>query len=214
MARLATADRFLPAGGLAALQRHPAILPAAHAAGGGGACAVGRRSLRALRRAERAGRRAARLELERDDAAGRHAAADADVAVRSVARIAPGPFIHLVDAQGRIVAEDNRPPQDGAFPMLQWVAGDWIRIWHRWRCRWAGAGEYRIRVGLFDPRTDRRARACNNQRGRLRGDYLDIGSLIVGTRAPRVELRSDELAQILRRKRDHASSPFLAEGIC
>jgi hypothetical protein len=90
-------------------------------------------------------------------------------------------FIHLVDAQERIVAEDNRPPLDDAFPMLQWVAGDWVEDRHALALPATLApGEYRLRVGLFYPRTDRRA-GMYNQRGRLRGDYLDIGSLMVGS---------------------------------
>jgi hypothetical protein len=88
-------------------------------------------------------------------------------------------FIHLVDAQGQIVAEDNRPPRDDAFPMLQWVAGDWVEDRHPLALPANLApGEYHIRVGLFFPRTDRRA-GVYSKRGTLRGDYLDIGTLTV-----------------------------------
>jgi hypothetical protein len=91
-------------------------------------------------------------------------------------------FIHLVDAQEQIVAEDNRPPQDDAFPMLQWVAGDWVEDRHPLALPTNLApGEYRIRVGLFFPRTDRRA-GVYSKRGTLRGDYLDVGSMIVTER--------------------------------
>jgi hypothetical protein len=88
-------------------------------------------------------------------------------------------FIHLVGAQGQIVAEDNRPPQDDAFPMLQWVAGDWVEDRHPLALPANLApGEYHIRVGLFFPRTERRA-GVYSKRGTLRGDYLDIGTLTV-----------------------------------
>jgi hypothetical protein len=90
-------------------------------------------------------------------------------------------FVHLVDAQGQIVAEDNRPPQDDAFPMLQWVAGDWVEDRHPLALPASLApGEYHIRVGLFFPRTERRA-GVYSKRGTLRGDYLDIGTLVVGS---------------------------------
>jgi hypothetical protein len=86
-------------------------------------------------------------------------------------------FVHVVDAQDQIVAEDNRQPQGGAFPMSQWVVGDWVEDRHPLVLPAALApGQYRIRVGLFDPRTERRA-GMYNQRGRLRGDYLDVGSV-------------------------------------
>src|SRR5215213_1163369 len=88
-------------------------------------------------------------------------------------------FIHLVDAQGQIVAEDNRPPRDDAFPMLQWVAGDWVEDRHPLALPANLApGEYHIRAGLFFPRTERRA-GVYSKRGTLRGDYLDIGTLTV-----------------------------------
>jgi hypothetical protein len=90
-------------------------------------------------------------------------------------------FIHLVDAQEQIVAEDDRPPQDDAFPMLQWVAGDWVEDRHPLALPASLApGEYHIRVGLFFPRTARRA-GVYSKRGTLRGDYLDIGTLTVGS---------------------------------
>jgi hypothetical protein len=90
-------------------------------------------------------------------------------------------FIHLVDAQGQIVAEDNRPPQGDAFPMLQWAAGDWIEDQHPLALPANLApGEYHIRVGLFYPPTGRRA-GVYSKRGTLRGDYLDIGTLTVGS---------------------------------
>lgn len=90
-------------------------------------------------------------------------------------------FVHLVDAQEQIVAEDNRPPQDNAFPMLQWVAGDWVEDRHPLALPAGLApGEYHLRVGLFFPRTERRA-GVYSKRGTLRGDFLDIGTLTVGS---------------------------------
>jgi len=90
-------------------------------------------------------------------------------------------FVHVIDAQGQIVAEDNRPPQDDAFPMLQWATGDWVEDRHPLALAANLApGEYHIRVGLFFPRTERRA-GVYSKRGTLRGDYLDIGTLTVGS---------------------------------
>jgi hypothetical protein len=67
-------------------------------------------------------------------------------------------FVHLVDANRRIVAEDNREPRNGAYPMSQWVAGDWVEA------RYIlvipadlPPGEYALWVGLWDPATGRRA---------------------------------------------------------
>lgn len=67
-------------------------------------------------------------------------------------------FVHLVDSGGTIVVDDDREPRDGAYPMAQWVAGDWIEA------RYLLAlpanlppGAYTLRVGLWDPATNRRA---------------------------------------------------------
>jgi hypothetical protein len=67
-------------------------------------------------------------------------------------------FVHLVDSQGRIVAEDNRQPRDGAFPTTQWNLGDWIEDRHQLQLPAdLPGGVYMLRIGLYDSR--------NNQRG-------------------------------------------------
>jgi hypothetical protein len=89
-------------------------------------------------------------------------------------------FVHLVDGQGRVVAEDNRQPRDGAFPTTQWNMGDWIEDQHRLRLPDSLAGgTYTLRIGLYDS-------TQNNQRAEVRidearplGDALDLGSIIV-----------------------------------
>jgi Dolichyl-phosphate-mannose-protein mannosyltransferase len=89
-------------------------------------------------------------------------------------------FVQLVDRQGRVVAEEQRQPRDGAFPTTQWNMGDWIEDQHRLQlpANLAG-GTYTLRVGLYDP-------AQNNQRAEVRidetrplGDVLDLASIIV-----------------------------------
>ena len=88
-------------------------------------------------------------------------------------------FIHLVDGDETIVAEDNTPPLGGAFPMTQWVAGDWVRDTHTLTLP-AGLppGEYRLRVGLFDQATGDRA-GVFSQGGRLQGDHHLVTKLRV-----------------------------------
>jgi hypothetical protein len=88
-------------------------------------------------------------------------------------------FIHVVDAGDRIVAEDNRPPQDGAFPMTQWVEGDWVQDHHTIRLEPGLApGSYTLRVGLYDAGNGQRA-GVRDRNKHLIGDYLDVGSIIV-----------------------------------
>jgi hypothetical protein len=88
-------------------------------------------------------------------------------------------FVHLVDARDTIGAEDNRQPRDGAFPMTQWVAGDWVEDHHSLALPPdLSPGSYSLRVGLWDPSTGERA-AVYNQKGKLIGDYVDIGKVTV-----------------------------------
>jgi len=86
-------------------------------------------------------------------------------------------FIHLLDANEQIVAQDDVQPQAGAFPMKQWVAGDWIEDRHALALPTSvPPGSYTLRVGLFDPRTGRRA-AVFDQKGKLVGDFVDLGQM-------------------------------------
>ena len=88
-------------------------------------------------------------------------------------------FVHLVDANDEIVAEDNSPPQGGDFPMTQWVAGDWVRDTHTLNIP-AGLppGDYRLRIGLFDQATGDRA-GVFSRGGRLLGDHHLVTKLRV-----------------------------------
>jgi hypothetical protein len=83
-------------------------------------------------------------------------------------------FIHLVDAQETIMAEDNRQPTDGAFPMLQWVAGDWVESTHPLILPAnLQPGSYRLRIGLWYPNNNRRA-GYFDQEGTLQGDFYEM----------------------------------------
>lgn len=87
-------------------------------------------------------------------------------------------FVHLVDASERIVAEDNRQPLDGAFPMTQWVAGDWIEDPHPLALPAdLSPGQYRLRVGLYDREGEGRRTGMFDAAGDLRGDYLELGTI-------------------------------------
>lgn len=61
-------------------------------------------------------------------------------------------FVHLVDAAGNIVAEDNQRPQGGMFPFPHWTPGDWVEDPHPLILPTAlPPGQYRLRVGLYLP---------------------------------------------------------------
>jgi hypothetical protein len=89
-------------------------------------------------------------------------------------------FVHVVDEQGEIVAEDNAAPQAGAFPVTQWTPGDWVADAHRLALPAdMPPGRYTVRVGLWEPPFQgKRVDVWDAEGGRL-GDAFDAGVLVV-----------------------------------
>jgi hypothetical protein len=93
-------------------------------------------------------------------------------------------FVHLVDESGRIVAEHNSIPQQGAFPMTAWTPGDWLEDSHTLQLPAdLPTGSYRLRVGLYlpwqrDPQEGRRQEVWNRA-GEKIGDFAEIGAVQV-----------------------------------
>lgn len=88
-------------------------------------------------------------------------------------------FVHLVNGDEAIVAETNEEPTAGAFPMTQWVAGDWIPDRHTLALpEDLEEGTYQLRVGLWYPETGRRARVYS-ERGKLIGDLVELTTVSV-----------------------------------
>jgi hypothetical protein len=87
-------------------------------------------------------------------------------------------FIHLVDEREEIVAHQNALAVDGKLPMSQWVPGDWFRDNHELALEGVPPATYRLRVGLYDPKTHLRVRVYDRD-GELTGDFLDLGEVRV-----------------------------------
>jgi 4-amino-4-deoxy-L-arabinose transferase-like glycosyltransferase len=93
-------------------------------------------------------------------------------------------FVHLVDAEGNIVAEHNSIPQQGQYPMPLWAAGDWLRDMHPLDVPPdLPPGTYRLRVGLYlpwqrDPQQGHRQQVWNRA-GEHVGDFAEVGELRV-----------------------------------
>jgi 4-amino-4-deoxy-L-arabinose transferase-like glycosyltransferase len=110
------------------------------------------------------------------------AALDVSLVWFAAARQAPDwvVFVHLVDAQGHMVAEDNRPPRDGAFPTTQWNQGDWVEDRHRLALPAdLATGAYTLRAGMYDPGHENQRAGVYDAEGDLIGEWLDLGRIIV-----------------------------------
>lgn len=68
-------------------------------------------------------------------------------------------FVHLVDAQGRVLTDADSPPFSGLFPTNRWQAGQVLRDQHRLKIpRDLAAGEYAIEIGMYLPATGARVK--------------------------------------------------------
>jgi hypothetical protein len=85
-------------------------------------------------------------------------------------------FVHLLDAGGRIAAQSDGPPGAGRAPTDGWSPGDVVDDRRELA---APAGEYRVVVGLYDPRTGVRLPATT-EAGQPLGDAVEIGRMRVG----------------------------------
>jgi 4-amino-4-deoxy-L-arabinose transferase-like glycosyltransferase len=66
-------------------------------------------------------------------------------------------FVHLLDAQGHVVAQADGPPQGGTYPTSIWDAGETIADVHPIRAaRPLPPGTYQLEVGLYQPDSGRR----------------------------------------------------------
>jgi len=86
-------------------------------------------------------------------------------------------FAHMVDADGQLVAQHDGVPGNGLLPLTDWNPGDTID--DRFAIRLPAElppGDYRLRVGLYEPASGLRLRVTAGEGG---GDYLDVGRVHV-----------------------------------
>jgi 4-amino-4-deoxy-L-arabinose transferase-like glycosyltransferase len=61
-------------------------------------------------------------------------------------------FVHLLDANGDILAQDDGPPGGGRVPAMGWLPGEYLIDEHSlWLPPDLADGEYRLGVGFYDP---------------------------------------------------------------
>jgi hypothetical protein len=73
-------------------------------------------------------------------------------------------FAHLLDANGQLVAQNDSPPDAGQFASTRWASGATFTETRVLAVPAnARAGDYRLSVGLYDPKTVERLPALNAQ---------------------------------------------------
>jgi hypothetical protein len=94
-------------------------------------------------------------------------------------------FVHVVDADGHDVAQDDHPPLNGRFPTRLWPAGTVVSDpYHLELPEGLEAGTYELWAGLYRPDSGQRLQAVSQQTGeRWVDDLVLVGTLtVVGDR--------------------------------
>ena len=87
-------------------------------------------------------------------------------------------FVHLIDSAQQQQAGADSPPVANYYPTSLWRAGDWVDDVHVLSIPPDLApGEYRIKVGLYDPQSGQRLIRLNEQ-----GDSVEFEITIVRIR--------------------------------
>lgn len=81
-------------------------------------------------------------------------------------------FVHLVTAQGELVALADAPPRNGNYPTSWWLPGQRISDPHTFPC--SPATTLEVRVGLYDPHTLLRLPAYDSAGVRLPDDIIPL----------------------------------------
>lgn len=83
-------------------------------------------------------------------------------------------FVHAIDANGNIRAQNDQIPGNGTLPTTSWVKGEYLGDLNELN---APNGEYRLRIGLYDLKTNARLPVINASNQPL-GDYIDFSTRI------------------------------------
>jgi len=89
-------------------------------------------------------------------------------------------FVHVMNAEGQLVAQRDSEPMAGLRPTSTWAQGE--SIVDRYGILLPGdlpAGQYQLVVGLYDPTTGERLPAAAGTTGEA-ADSLPIGTVSVG----------------------------------
>lgn len=88
-------------------------------------------------------------------------------------------FVHLVNASGQIVTQDDSEPARGSRPTTTWAAGEVIPDAHTLTLPASAApGEYRVLVGLYLPEANERVPVVQSGRADSEGNALVVHRVV------------------------------------
>jgi hypothetical protein len=89
-------------------------------------------------------------------------------------------FVHIVDADGNVVSQQDQFPDAWRYPTRVWEVGERVADDHLLSPDKLAAGVYRIRVGLYKPESGERLPIIDAGGRELRDGEFDAGELVVG----------------------------------
>ena len=72
-------------------------------------------------------------------------------------------FVHLIDANGKVVASGDAPPGNGEFPTTGWIENEYITDLHTLSINDVPPGADQIEMGWYDPVTGTRLKTATGQ---------------------------------------------------
>lgn len=70
-------------------------------------------------------------------------------------------FVHLLDAQNRVLAVGDAVPGNGTMPTTGWIEGEYVTDMHSLNVEHVPAGTYRLEIGVYDAATGVRLRTSD-----------------------------------------------------
>jgi hypothetical protein len=72
-------------------------------------------------------------------------------------------FVHLLDAQNKVVASGDAAPSNGEFPTTGWLENEYITDAHTMVLGDVPPGTYSIEIGVYDAATGTRLKMADGQ---------------------------------------------------
>jgi len=84
-------------------------------------------------------------------------------------------FVHVLDADDRIVAQYDGVPGDGKMPLTSWLAGEYVQDDLKITFpQDVPKGPYRLAVGMYDPANGQRLTTPDDQERILLSRHIDV----------------------------------------
>lgn len=88
-------------------------------------------------------------------------------------------FLHLVDANGNVVRQQDNPPVNGNYPTTLWEKSERVIDTYQLNLEALAPGEYTLRLGVYDSNTGERLPVTNAQGAELPDRELELARVTI-----------------------------------